>query len=208
MNIRYVVLIALTIFSLGACKKEPVPVNETPKVEIPEMDDSPTISYKHINQKLKASDINAMNLDVNDDGIIDCSYFMQYVLLSGNVHLYSGVNPVFGGATSANGPNDNEYLNMGMVHTFEQKKLIHKDLAWTDEHSLFADRIEELNGNKIYAGYWGNGQQQFMSLRFPIHGKMHYAWVRLKFDKATEELSLVDAAWNTLPEKEIHAGAK
>ena len=208
MNIRYVVVIAFTIFSLGACKKEPVPVSEEPKVEIPDLEDSPTISYKLINRKLKASDANPMNLDVNDDGIVDCSYFMQYVFLSGKVHLYAGVNPVYGGATSANAPNDNEYLNMGMVHTFELKNIIKEDLTWTDEHSLLSDKIEDLDGSKTYSGNWGKGEEKTMSLRVTIKGKMHYAWARLKFDKATEELQLIDAAWNTIAEQEIKAGAK
>ncbi|MEJ5993345.1 hypothetical protein WG904_02855 [Pedobacter sp. Du54] len=208
MNTRYIFLIAFFIFSATACKKENNSAIDPPKIEIPDVEDSPTISYKLINQKLKAADIKPMNLDVNDDGIVDCSYFMQYVFLSGKVHLYAGVNPVYGAATSSNEPNDNEYLNMGLAHTFAPKKPIKNDLTWSNEFSLLSDRIDETNGSKTYAGNWGNGEAQMMSVRLPIKGKMHYAWAQLKFDKATEELVLIDVAWNTLPEQEINAGAK
>jgi hypothetical protein len=208
MNTRYLFVIAFLVVVLASCKKEPNPIKEDPKTEIPDQEDSPKISYKKINQKLKAADVNPMNLDVNGDGVVDCSYFMEYVFLSGKVNLYAGVNPVFGAATSANAPNDNEYLNMGIVHTFASINTIHKDLPYTADHSLLSDRIEEPDGSKSYTGNWGNGQAQMMSIRIPIQGKMHYAWAQLKFDKANEELLLIDAAWNTIPEQEIKAGAK
>lgn len=208
MKTPCLLVIAFLVFVLSSCKKEPTPIKEDPKTEIPDQEDSPTISYKKINQKLKAADVNPMNLDVNGDGLVDCSYFMQHVFLSGKVHLYAGVNPVFGSANSANAHNENEYLNMGAVHTFSSTNPIYKDLSWTEDHSLLTDRIEEPDGGKNYTGNWANGQAQMMSIRIPIQGKMHYAWAQLKFDKANEELILIDAAWNTIPEQEIKAGAK
>lgn len=204
---RYIILTIITLSSFLSCKKEPVKIDE-PKVEVPEPDDSPTITYTKINRKLKVSDINAMTLDVNNDGIIDCSYFMQYVMLDGKVHLYAGVNPVFGSATSSTPSNDNVYLNMGTAHSFDSKQPIKNDLPWTENHSLLSDRIEEADGSKTYSGNWSGGQEKMMSIRLLINGKMHYAWAQLKFDKATEELVLIDAAWNTIAEQEIKAGAR
>ena len=208
MNLRYFILLTFTLLTLLACKKEPIPVKEEPKVEIPDFEDSPTISHRLINKKLKVTDTQGMYLDLNEDGTIDYSFFMQYVVLSGQVNLYSGVNPVFGSATSAEGQNDNEYLNMGLLHTFEKKTAIKQNLQWKVDHSILSGRHEAFNGTKTYWGNWGNGKEQIMSVRLSVKGKSHYGWARLKFDRVTEELLLIDAAWNTIPEQEIEAGAK
>jgi len=208
MNTRIIVLIAFAMFGVLSCKKEPTPVKEEPKIEIPDLEDSPTLAYKLINRKLKASDVNGMNLDVNEDGVIDYAFFMHYVVMSGKINLYAGVNPVYGSATSADDPNDNEYLNMGLLHTFENKALIKQNLAWKEDHVVLSVRHEAMDGSKTYSGSWGNGQERIMSIRLLIKGKMHYGWAKLKFDKVTEELILIDAAWNTIAEEEIKAGAK
>lgn len=193
MNFRFILFLALGTLSLFACKKDTI---------------STTISHTVINRKLHAAHTTPMNLDVNGDGTIDFSYFMQYVVLSGNVNLYIGVNPVFGGETSASEQNDNEFLNMGNVHDFAVKTQIKESLTWTDEHALLGTRREAPNATRTYFGHWGNGQEKIMALRFQVQGKTHYGWARLKFDKATEELLLIDAAWNTIADQEISAGAK
>lgn len=206
MNTRHILFVILTAIGLAACKKKQLQVPEKPNVELP---DSPTISYKELNRKLKASDVNPMNLDVNDDGVIDYSYFLQYAVMSGTVRLYAGVNPVFGSSTTAGEQNDEEFLNMGHLHSFTVTMPIQGTLTWTQEHSTLGIRYEDPNGgNRTYAGQWGNGQPTIMSARLSVNGKTHYGWIRLKFDKVTEELILIDAAWNTIADQAIKAGAK
>ncbi|MGF1925977.1 MAG: hypothetical protein ACQUHE_17515 [Bacteroidia bacterium] len=208
MNIRYLLAIILTVFCLSACKKDPVPAIENPKEETPDGVDLPNVSYKLINRKLHASHPSAMNLDVNEDGIIDLSYFMQYVVLGGHVNLYIGVNPVFGSATRASEHDNNEFLNMGTIHSITLKTVVKEELDWTEDHAMLANRREAPNGTKTYLGNWGDGQQKFMALRLRVHGKLHYGWAQLKFNKETEELILIDVAWNTNAEQEIPVGAK
>lgn len=199
MYVRNIALIVFTIFCFSACKKGPAPAPEI---------DLPNVSYKVINKKLHASHVEPMNLDVNGDGTIDFSYFMQYVVLDGNVNLYTGVNPVFGGATSAGVPNDNEFLNMGGIHSFAIKNVIKASTDWTSDHAFLANRRESPTGNRTYLGDWGSGQEKIMALRFQSQGNAHYGWARLRFDKVTEELILIDVAWNTIAEQQIEAGAR
>lgn len=191
----------LLLLSIISCKKEPQVEQEPAK-------DLSTISHQLINRRLKASDKDPMNLDVNKDGITDFSYFMEYVMLSGTVYLYTGVNPVAGAATSASEHNDDEFLNMGNTHHLPPSMLVKKDLMWMEDHALLTKRSETNNGAKFYFGEWGDGLEKIMPIRLSLKGKMHYGWVKLKFEKATEELTLIEAAWNTTPEQEMKAGAK
>ena len=201
MNVRCFLFTSLIILNLSSCKKERLPSIEKPLENAPS-----TISYREINQTLKVTDAHPINLDVNKDGIIDCSYFMQHVISGGKIHMYVGVNPVYGSSTSADPQNDNEFLNMGLVHALLGDSEIKEDLAWTDNHSLLSVWQEQGNGSKTYWGNWSNGQDQMMPVRLVIKGKNHYAWVKLKFNKLTEELMILSTAWNTIAQQKIKAG--
>lgn len=166
------------------------------------------IKYTVINKKVKVSDVAPLSVDFNEDGRIDFVYFLQYVSMSGKVSLYTGVNPIAGARTHALSGDDGTFLNMGPVVAFSARQSIHGGLTWTDEHSYLSVRDEHMNGDWTYYGQWSAGLEKMMALQFISNGKTYYGWARLIFSRSTEELMVVDAAWNTIPEQAIKAGAK
>lgn len=203
MKLRYF-LLSLIAISLFSCKKK--------QEEIEPVDPRPSIiEYKTDNRTLKVSDPLPMNVDINGDGTIDLSFFTSLVSSGGGVHLYVGVNPVFGAMVRSNPNDDNRFLNMGNVIAFEQlgkiKAASQPNQNWTEDHSCMAIR-HTISSVNSYESPWANGTPRILGVKLYVNKEIHYGWVRLSFNQATEELTLIDYAWNKTPDKETLAGEK
>lgn len=194
-------LIGLTCISLISCKKREEVIAPKPEPQQPK-----SIVYRTLNQRLKASDLKPFNLDMDGDGTVELSFFVQMVFMGGKTHLFSGVNPVLYGQICANDPNDEVFLNMGDVHSFEPKNAIGTKGKWVDYHAMLCDQIDESDGSKTYKGYWANGNPHYMAVRIVKNGNVNYGWIRVQFDKKSQELLFIDAAWNKTNGEQILAG--
>lgn len=70
--------------------------------------------------------------------------------------------------------------------------------------------IRHSNENTVvYEGNWGDESEKILALRLLIGGKYHYGWARLQFKKDHPDyMTLVDHAWNKMPEQRIYAGQR
>jgi hypothetical protein len=69
------------------------------------------------------------------------------------------------------------------------------------------------NGSYYPRGFWGgNLKNQYLGVRFQLHGKTHYGWIRLtvtvntKLEKPTLEATITGYAYETIANKPIKAG--
>lgn len=198
--LQFITLLLITGLTYS-CKKE----NNSYVPVLPNLN----INYQTINRSVKASDVNSLTIDVNKDGVIDYSFFLQLAADSKGDHLYAGVNPVYGSFVKANAPNDDRFLNMGNVIAFAQgvklKENDQQGQLWTEDHSVLAIRHTYTDGIS-YECDWGTGTAKILAIKLTAKGETYYGWIRLVFNKTNENLTVVDLAWNTVPNQEIKAG--
>lgn len=200
MKLRIYFAVCLSI-SLISCRKSPDPV-VSPKADI---------VHKTVDRTVKASDTAPMAIDINDDGIVDFSYFAQYLANSTGVHLYIGINPIGNNAVKMSEPNDNHFQNMGDAAAVSGGAKINNTLLpsklWGSDFAYLAIRHDYYPiAEKAYEGAWGDGTMHYMPLKLEAKGNVYYGWANLSFDKKTEELRLTDFAWNKVAGQEIGAG--
>jgi hypothetical protein len=188
---------ASTILS---CKKSKT---VTPKTDI---------VYKSVNKTVKSSDTRALGVDINDDGVVDYSFFVQLTATSTGDHLYVGTNPLGENTTKMSAPDDERFLNMGDLQAVPTGIVINKNLlpvkSWSSDFAYLAVRNTDTTGPNTYEGSWGDAGEHLMPLQLNINGLTNYGWARLRFNKTSEELTFVDCAWNRNPGQEIKAGEK
>lgn len=198
MRSYYYPLSLIVLFACISCKKQQA---QAPSTEI---------RYKLVNRTLKAADTRPLAIDINEDGRIDYSFFAQYVVLSNQVHLYTGVSPINDNSTKMGEPDDQHYLNMGDAAPVpigtQVKDNLMPSKPWSSEFAYLAVRTEHSNGTKSYQGAWGDGNPQLLPLRISVNDSIYYGWARVLFNKATEELTLIDYAWNRTKGQTITAG--
>lgn len=200
MRSAYFVFTLIPFVAILSCKK--------PKQEIPLTD----IAYKAVNRTVKASDPKALGVDINEDGLVDYSFFAQYVVSSSIVHLYIGVSPISNNSTKMGEPEDKHYLNMGSASAISSGSKIDNNVIpsrqWSNDFAYLAIRHELPDETKTYEGTWGDGSSQILPLRLDVKGTIHYGWARMSFNKTTEQLTFIEYAWNRNPGQELTAGQK
>jgi hypothetical protein len=200
MKPNYCIFTLISVITLFSCKK--------PNPTIPATD----IVHKVVNRAVKASDPNPMAVDINDDGTIDYSYFAQLMANSAGDHLYIGVNPIGENLTKMGPPDDDRFLNMGDASALSSGNNINDDLLpsklWSADFAFLAVRNTSMQNNITYEGAWGDGNGYFMPLRLYVKDKTFYGWAHLKFNKTTEQLILIEYAWNRNAGQELKAGQK
>jgi hypothetical protein len=171
---------------------------------------NPNISYRTVNQTVKASDLDPLTLDLNQDGTVDYTFFAVYSVSANAVHLNVGTNPIGNNLAKMAQPDDDKFQNMGNLISQAKGTSINQDLKanqlWSNDFAYLTIRTESQQGNKTYIGAWSDGTPQLMALQLNINGTNYFGWARLTFNRTTEVLTLVDCAWNKNANESIKAG--
>lgn len=181
-----------------ACEKETDPIN-------------PNVVYRAVNQTVKASDLDPLTLDLDQNGTVDYSFFAVYSVTGGAVHLNVGANPIGNNLSKMSLPDDNKFQNMGNLIQQSVGTVIDQNLDanqfWSNDFAYLTIRTELPQGYKAYVGAWSDGKPKLMALQLNINGTFYFGWARLIFDRKSEVLTLVDCAWNKNAGEPLKAGS-
>jgi hypothetical protein len=151
-------------------------------------------------------------LDLNEDNVVDYSLFLELTANSSGDHLYVGINPIGAHQIISTPEDDNQFLNMGFVQSFENNRKIHSQTdagyEWTGNFSTLAIRHTSYNQPNWHEGHWKNNQLNFAPIRLYKDNAYLYGWIGIRFDKETETLYVSSFAYNQNPAQEILAGEK
>lgn len=171
---------------------------------------NPLMRYHVANQTVKAADIDPLMLDADKDGKIDYIFFAIYAADDDGVHLNVGTNPIGNNKAKMTAPDDTKFQNMGAVFEQENGLTIDQRLfgnqLWSNDFAYLTIRTENQQGVKRYTGVWSDGKMHIMALQLSINGQSHFGWARLKFDRTSEILTLVDFAYHLNPDVAVKAG--
>jgi hypothetical protein len=177
-------------------------------------DDDPmqpsSIVYKPDSRSVRLGDPIPIVIDVNEDGQMDFTIFMELTANSQGDRLYAGINPLGANKIKSGPPIDENFLNMGFLIAEPTGATIDSNLMedelWTTDHSTLVIRNTFTNGNITYEGDWAD-TAQIVGIQTNAGGSIYYGWMRIDFDKATEIVTLIDFAYDTIPGQGIGAGA-
>jgi hypothetical protein len=148
------------------------------------------------------------NLDVNRDGITDFTIVNSYVCNSRTCFDVLNANPVVGNGVEG-------------METIRQKSYAYalSRGAQIGPTRPFAGKL--MAGRRCFSvtscltvtdwGRWFNATNQYLGLKFQIHGKTHYGWARLsvqdvEYSETGMTATLTGYAYETVPDKPIVAG--
>lgn len=156
--------------------------------------------HKTDGRTLRASDANALPVDLNGDGINDYVFFLQLTANNDGDHLYAAINPLLFNEVISEPDNDAYFLNMGFAISHKQDDVIDGHLqesqVWTSNSSTLAIRHTRSDGSLWYEGQWQSGIPRVLAVRLVVGQSKHYGWMRVSFDPAKEVLKVIDYAFN------------
>ena len=139
-------------------------------------------------------------IDINADGVNDFS-FENYYFTYHSFHHTIRVVPLTGGRAVVTGKS----LFYGTAAALPWGQRIGPSANFS---AAGVDNIEGsfYNGN---FGNWGGNKTaaQYLGVRFPINGQIHYGWVRLEITTPFVTGKIVAFAYETVPNRPIKAGA-
>jgi hypothetical protein len=148
------------------------------------------------------------NLDVNHDGITDFTLVNSYVCNSRTCFDRLNANPVVG-----NGVEGRETIGQkSYAYALDRGAQIGPTRPFAGK--LMASRRCGSATSCLWissSGPWRNVTNQYLGLKFQIHGKTHYGWARLSTQDVSEyapgmTATLTGYAYETVPDKPIVAG--
>jgi hypothetical protein len=138
-------------------------------------------------------------LDMNGDATPDFTVFVELTANPAGDHLYAGINPLGPHLIKSGPPDDNRFLNMGLLVAeapgAEIDGAAGANERWSGDHGTLVIRHTPTTGTIWYEGDWSADSAQIVGIQLLTGGEVHYGWVRLRLDKATEEITLVDHAY-------------
>ncbi|RZL13011.1 MAG: hypothetical protein EOO89_18420 [Pedobacter sp.] len=202
-TLRTLALVSLLTTSLTSCEKDeqtpgPMPSPETP-VEV---------NYLLINKSIQVTDTSPLSIDANGDGKIDIYFYVVDVFSEGISKRYFGLSTLGNNAVLMGAPNDDEFLNVADVPAFKMGEKINTasaGLEWSGDNGVLA--IKRLEGNGAnWVKNWSSGNEFYLGFKLQSTGAGHYGWIKVRIDKATEKLQVIDLAWNKKGEEGLKAG--
>jgi hypothetical protein len=169
-----------------------------------------TVIYKLDGRIVKLSDTIPIILDINADGVVDYTIFMELTANSEGDHLYAGINPIGANLIKAGPPNDDLFLNMGfLVNEIKNTVLdtsLNANQFWTADHSTLVIRHTRMDNSVWYEGGWKDGTEQIVAIQHHNNGNYYMGWLRIQFNKTNETITLVDYAYNSVKDEYLIAG--
>lgn len=157
-----------------------------------------------------ASNPGSINLDLNSDRTTDYIIYFGVAANSNGDHLYAIINPIDANLIKS-GPNiDNNLFNMGFLVAETYNDNINLELQlnqfWTDEPNAIVIRNTNNDASIWYEGNWSNNSSNIVGIQLVSNGKRYFGWLRIKFDKLTEIVTLIDFAYEKTENRTIKAG--
>ena len=173
-------------------------------------DQNNTVIYKTDGRTVRLGDPSPILLDLSEDGQVDFTIFFELTANTQGDRLYAGMNPI-GLNQVKSGPALNEnFLNMGFLIAETPGSIINAGLGdnqrWTGDFGTLVIRKTSTDGEVSYEGSWIDSSQ-IVGVQHIVNGSNTYGWLRIKFDKSTEVLTLVDYAYDSIASQPILAGA-
>jgi len=168
------------------------------------------ISYTSDGRTVKLDDPSPIVIDLGADGMADYTVFMELTANSAGDHLYAGINPLGNNLIKSGPADDDRFLNMGFLISELPNATINEELKpnerWTDDFGSLVVRNTNTDDSVWYEGSWKDNGSNIVAIQFVKDNKRYFGWLRLKFDKSTEVVTLVDYAYEKTPDKFIVAG--
>lgn len=179
-----------------SCKKEQVP--------------NPNVVYEQVNMRIRAAEKKTITLDIDRNGTPDYQFFFELNASDTGDHQNVLVNPIGLNSARMEAPNDNNYLNAGELIAQRPSSITSEQLGenglWGSDFATLAIRHTAISGKVTYTGDWASSKPQFMAIRLMVDGAAHFGWVKIGFNKSTEEITVYDYAWNREANAQIRVG--
>lgn len=170
-----------------------------------------TINYTLDGRTVQLGDPFPIAVDVLEDGQVDFTIFVELTANNRGDRLYVGMNPIGNNVMKSGPAIDENFLNMGFIIAESPGSTIGYNVQpnqqWTTDFGILAIRNTFTNGTVSYEGNWVDSDQ-LVAIQLKINQSTHFGWLRIKFNKVTETVSLIDYAYNTTANQPIVAGAK
>lgn len=151
-----------------------------------------------------------LNVDLNSDGTND--YFIAFAISADTRgdHKYAIINPVGANLIKSGANTENYLFNMGFLVAETYNANINHELQldqqWANESNILAIRNTNNDASVWYEGNWSNNSSNIVGIQLVLEGKSYFGWLRLKFNKLTETVTLIDYAYEKTANKTIKAG--
>ncbi|MBP0905049.1 hypothetical protein ACFSKN_09745 [Mariniflexile gromovii] len=170
------------------------------------------IFYKVDGRTIDAGSPLQIEIDINNDQILDFLTFSALTSDQNGDHLYFGIKPIDSNMIKSGLPNDNYYLNLGLIVGEEYKKTINNEVAnnqtWTSSRNFLVIKHTENNGNSWCEGSLKNENEIYIGVKHVVNQKEHYGWLKLQFNRTLERVTLIEYAYNLDNNTPIKAGQK
>ncbi|QSE95911.1 hypothetical protein [Fulvivirga lutea] len=169
-----------------------------------------SIVYKLDGRTVQYGDPSAIAIDLSEDGHVDFTIFVELTANSLGDRLYAGMNPIGANLIKSGPPIDENFLSMGLLVAENSGEIIDFEVKqnqqWTSDFGALAIRNTYTNGEISYEGNWADSVQ-IVGIQHKINETTHFGWLRIKFDKVTEIVTLIDYAYDSIVNQPILAGA-
>ncbi|UXP31468.1 hypothetical protein N6H18_14035 [Reichenbachiella agarivorans] len=175
------------------------------------LDPPNSIIYKLDGRTVKYGDPFPIAIDLSEDGQVDFTIFVELTANSQGDRLYVGMNPIGANLIKSGPPIDENFLSMGLLVAEIQGATIDLNVGqnkqWTPDFGALVIRNTSSNGQVSYEGNWADSEQ-IVGIQNKINQKIYFGWLRIKFDKTTEIVTLIDYAYDSVENQHILGGAK
>lgn len=170
-----------------------------------------SIVYQLDGRTLKYGDPFPLIIDLNKDGLVDYTLWVEATANSTQVRLHFGINPIGANLIKCGPVLDENFLNAGFLIAENSGMFISDQLKenqfWTSDHGILVIRNDYLNGTLTYEGNWADSMQ-IVGIQFKENGFTFFGWLRIDFNKITETVTLIDYAYNSEAGESIKAGSE
>lgn len=149
-----------------------------------------------------------VKVDLNKDGIADFSFTLGYYGFGQNINGRGHIVPLAGGAVVGSGPYSSASPLVRGAKIGPSAQFV--------SFSVDVERSSYCTTNPIcfkkhnHEGPWGgNHPNRFVGVRFLIHGKTHYGWIRLTVttsETAPMSEEITEYGYETIANKALDAG--
>jgi hypothetical protein len=170
-----------------------------------------TVKYKVDGRTVKYGDPLPIAIDLTEDGKVDYTIFVELTANGQGDRLFAGMNPIGENLIKSGPAIDENFLNMGLLIAETPAATIdfnvRQNQQWTPDFGALVVRNTFTNGKVSYEGNWADSEQ-IVGIQHRIDQAVYFGWLRIRFDKKTEIVTLVDYAYEATASKPIKAGYK
>ncbi|HJW18025.1 MAG TPA: hypothetical protein VJ499_12925 [Flavisolibacter sp.] len=188
-------LAALLFIVITGCKKDPVDQPIPGPVH-------PVMLYKDL-KNYEVSKGHSLQLDLDNDGITDCSFSVQLVgdpimkVDKLQYYVFSRIK-----RNLLNDLNDESPV----LSKFELIKNVHPGYTWYELSSIVLTQKIISDAGNSWIGLWKNADHKYLPFQVVKDGNLFHGWIEISMNTVTEKLVLHRSGISTEANKEVKAG--